>query len=118
MRGAASDEAARAVAEHVASSALVRTALFGNDPNWGRFVSQVGNSRAVKSVAGLRCLLQGTVVFEGGGPTRFDRAALSQAMRVPDVSLEIELAEGHGEAVLLTADLGYEYVRINAEYTT
>jgi len=118
VRGASSDEAARAVAVHVASSALVRTALFGNDPNWGRFVSQVGNSRAVKSIAGLRCRLQGTVVFEAGGPTSFDRAALSQAMRGPDVALEIELTEGAGEAVLLTADLGYEYVRINAEYTT
>jgi len=118
VRGASSDEAARAVAVHVASSALVRTALFGNDPNWGRFVSQVGNSRAVKSIAGLRCRRQGTVVFEAGGPTSFDRAALSQAMRGPDVALEIELTEGAGEAVLLTADLGYEYVRINAEYTT
>lgn len=118
VRGATSDDAARAIAVHVASSALVRTALFGNDPNWGRFVSQVGNSRAVRSVAGLRCTLQGTVVFERGGPTAFDRAALSLAMRAEDVALDVELTEGPGAAVLLTSDLGYEYVRINAEYTT
>lgn len=118
VRGASSDEAARAVADYVASSALVRAALFGNDPNWGRFVSQVGNSKAVRDVTGLRCALQGVVVFEGGEPTGFDRAALSAAMRAEDVSLELELREGRGEASVMTSDLSYRYVEVNAEYTT
>jgi glutamate N-acetyltransferase/amino-acid N-acetyltransferase len=118
VRGARDDEAARRVADDVAASALVRTALFGNDPNWGRFVSQVGNSSAVASVAGLRCTLQGVTVFEDGAPTNFDRAAASRAMRAEDVSLEIELAEGAGSASLMTSDLGYRYVEVNAEYTT
>lgn len=118
VRGAASGEAAHAVVREVAASALVRTALFGNDPNWGRFVSQVGNSAHVRSVAGLRCSVQGTVVFERGEPTRFDRAALSAAMAVEDVALLIELGEGAGAADLLVSDLGYRYVEVNAEYTT
>lgn len=118
VRGAASDEAAREVARHVAASALVRTALFGNDPNWGRFVSQVGNSKAVKDASGLRCVLQGITVFERGEPTAFDKAAASRAMAVEDVSLVLELAEGSGHAVLMTSDLGYRYVEVNAEYTT
>ena len=116
--GAASDEAARAIADHVACSALVRTALFGNDPNWGRFVSQVGNSRAASSVEGLRCTLQGTAVFENGGPAPFDRGAVSHAMASEDVHLLIELREGSGRASLMTSDLGYRYVEVNAEYTT
>jgi glutamate N-acetyltransferase/amino-acid N-acetyltransferase len=118
VRGARDHAAARAVADHVATSALVRTALFGNDPNWGRFVSQVGNCKAVRSVAGLRCALQGITVFEHDAPTAFDRAAASEAMRREDVFLEITLREGDGEAVLMTSDLGYRYVEVNAEYTT
>ncbi len=118
VTGARDAAAAKDVAATVASSALVRTALFGNDPNWGRFVSQVGNAKTVRSVAGLRCTLQGVTVFERGGPTPFDRAALSAAMRAEDLVLEIVLTEGDGEAMLMTSDLGYRYVEVNAEYTT
>ena len=118
VTGARDRTAARNVADTVAHSALVRTALFGNDPNWGRFVSQVGNSKAVRSVAGLRCTLQGVTVFENDAPTSFDRAALSAAMRAENLVLEIALTEGSGEAMLMTSDLGYRYVEVNAEYTT
>ncbi len=118
VRGASSDGAARAICDRIAESALVRTALYGNDPNWGRFVSQVGNAREVRSVDGLRCTLQGVVVFEDGGPTAFDRAAASKAMAAEDVSLVIELRDGEGRATLMTSDLGYRYVEVNAEYTT
>ena len=118
VRGAASDDAAREIARHVATSALVRTALYGNDPNWGRFVSPVGNVKAVKNARALRCVLQGLEVFRDGEPTAFDRAAASKAMAKDDVSLELELREGQGTAVLLTSDLGYRYVQVNAEYTT
>ncbi len=118
VKGASSDAAARAIADKVAASALVRTALFGNDPNWGRFVSQVGNAREVGSVAGLRCTLQGVTVFENGGPAPFDRAGVSRAMASEDVHLVLHLAEGDGRAAVMTSDLGYRYVEVNAEYTT
>jgi glutamate N-acetyltransferase/amino-acid N-acetyltransferase len=118
VRGALSDAAADAVAREIARSALVRTALFGNDPNWGRFVSQVGNSAFVRDVARLRCDLQGTTVFERGEPTGFDKASLSRQMATEDVSLVIDIGEGSGSARLLTSDLGYKYVEVNAEYTT
>jgi glutamate N-acetyltransferase/amino-acid N-acetyltransferase len=116
--GASSDELATTVARAVASSALVRTALFGNDPNWGRFVSQVGNVPGVRHPERLVCRLQGIEVFRSGEPTPFDRAAASKAMAREDVSLEIILDEGHGHALLMTSDLGYRYVQVNAEYTT
>jgi glutamate N-acetyltransferase/amino-acid N-acetyltransferase len=118
VRGALGDVAADLVAREIARSALVRTALFGNDPNWGRFVSQVGNSEHVRDVSRLRCDLQGTTVFRDGEPTDFDRADLSRRMAVDDVSLVIDIGEGHGEARLMTSDLGYRYVEVNAEYTT
>jgi glutamate N-acetyltransferase/amino-acid N-acetyltransferase len=118
VRGARDDGAAHAIAHAVASSALVRTALYGNDPNWGRFVSQVGNCIGLTEAKGLRCTLQGIRVFEAGEPTAFDRAAASRAMQEEDVRLEFDLDEGAGEAELLTSDLGYRYVEVNAEYTT
>jgi glutamate N-acetyltransferase/amino-acid N-acetyltransferase len=118
VRGATSDDAARAIADRIAASALVRTALYGNDPNWGRFVSQVGNAPEVRSVDGLRCTLQGITVFAQGGPTDFDRSAASKAMAREDVELLVELQDGRGEAILMTSDLGYRYVEVNAEYTT
>jgi glutamate N-acetyltransferase/amino-acid N-acetyltransferase len=123
VSGAASDDAARAIARHVAASALVRTALYGNDPNWGRFTSQAGNATlngapAVRDPRGLTCRLQGIEVFRAGEPTTFDRAAASAAMKAEDVLLELRLQDGAGRAVVLTADLGYRYVEVNAEYTT
>lgn len=118
VSGAASDEAARRIAKLVASSALVRTALYGNDPNWGRFTSQVGNSPDVRHPLGLSCVLQGVEVFSHGEPTAFDRAQVAKAMAQDDVRLELKLADGAGKAVVMTSDLGYRYVEVNAEYTT
>jgi glutamate N-acetyltransferase / amino-acid N-acetyltransferase len=118
VTGASSDAAAKQIATTVATSALVRTALYGNDPNWGRFTSQVGNSKAVRNPQALVCVLQGIEVFRAGEPTAFDRAAAAAAMAREDVRLELRLADGPGRAVLLTADLGYRYVQVNAEYTT
>lgn len=118
VTGAANDEAAKAIAKRVASSALVRTALFGNDPNWGRFTSQVGNAPEVKHPRELSCVLQGIEVFKSGEPTPFDRAAASKAMAAEDVKLELKLNDGRGKAIVMTSDLGYRYVQVNAEYTT
>jgi glutamate N-acetyltransferase / amino-acid N-acetyltransferase len=118
VTGAADDESARAIARRVASSALVRTALFGNDPNWGRFTSQVGNAPEVRNAKALTCVLQGIEVFKNGEPTAFDRAAASKAMNTEDVKLELKLNDGRGKGVVLTSDLGYRYVQVNAEYTT
>jgi len=70
------------------------------------------------SVAGLVCKLQGITVFEKDAPTAFDRAAASRAMAAEDVLLELHLTEGAGSGVVLTSDLGYRYVEVNAEYTT
>jgi N-acetylglutamate synthase/N-acetylornithine aminotransferase len=66
----------------------------------------------------LTCALQGIEVFRAGEPTAFDRAAAARAMASEDVRLELRLADGPGRAFVMTADLGYRYVQVNAEYTT
>lgn len=118
VTGAANDDAARSIAQRVVASALVRTALYGNDPNWGRFTSAVGNAPEVRDARRLSCVLQGIEVFKNGEPTMFDKAAASKAMATEDVKLELKLEDGRGRASVMTSDLGYRYVQVNAEYTT
>ena len=97
----------------------VRTALFGNDPNWGRFVSQVGNTSELGDPRALSCALDGVVVFERGEPVAFDAGELSRRMAATDdLVLRFELGDGEGQASVMTSDLGYRYVEVNAEYTT
>ncbi len=118
VTGAPTEAVAREVARLVAHSALVRTALFGCDPNWGRLVSAAGNSAHGVTRDKLRCSLAGVEVFRGGEPTRFDRAEVSRRMASDDVAVEIDLGVGEGRARVMTSDLGYRYVEVNAEYTT
>lgn len=118
VRNAPSEQIAARIARTVAHSALVRTALFGNDPNWGRFVSALGNVEDVGDTSRLECRLQDILVFAHGGPTPFDRSDASTKMAQDDVSLVLDLHNGDGFARVLTSDLGYRYVEINAEYTT
>lgn len=119
VQGARTDDEAEEIARRVARSALVRTALFGNDPNWGRFVSAVGNSPSVTDGAGVSCAILGVPVFERGEPVTFDRGALARALAATDdVPLHLTVGRGEGRAVVLTSDLGYRYVEVNAEYTT
>ena len=118
VTGAKNDEIADGIARTIATSALVRTALFGNDPNWGRIVSAVGYAPGVKDIRKLRCKIQDVLVYRDGTGTGFDPAQLSRAMKAERVLIEVDLARGRGTGFLQASDLTYEYVRINAEYTT
>jgi glutamate N-acetyltransferase / amino-acid N-acetyltransferase len=115
-RGRSEAEAMKA-ALAVAGSSLVKSAVHGRDPNWGRILSAVGQSGVVADLGNLRVLLQGTTVYEGR-PVDFDAAALSQAMRAPDVRIEVDLAAGQAEGHAWGCDLTADYVKINALYTT
>lgn len=120
VRGASSDAAAEKVARSVANSALVKTALFGSDPNWGRVVQAVGAAGVRLRPDRLGIRFSGVPLLRRGRPLE-SKAALrdaQRAMRRKRVSIEIDLGSGRGTAHLLTTDLSYEYVRINAEYTT
>jgi glutamate N-acetyltransferase / amino-acid N-acetyltransferase len=116
VRGAASDSEARAIAERVATSPLVKTALYGHDANWGRIASAAGSARfdggyAQLDPERLTIVIDGVPVFVSGQPTG-DEPGLENG----NCAIEIDLALGDGAATYLTTDLSYDYVRINAEY--
>ena len=118
VSGAASTEQAEAIACRIATSPLVKTAAFGHDPNWGRVLMAAGSAPFEGGYAELdtECLtlsFDGVPVFAAGSPTG----------TVPDLSgavcrIDLELGLGNGAAAYLASDLTYDYVRINAEYTT
>ena len=116
VRGAASEVEARAIAERVATSPLVKTALFGHDANWGRIASAAGSAKVDGGYAQLdpdklTIVIDGVPVFVAGAPSG-DEPALTNG----HCEIELELALGDGAATYLTTDLSYDYVRINAEY--
>jgi glutamate N-acetyltransferase/amino-acid N-acetyltransferase len=118
VTGARDEEEARLVAHAVIGSSLTKSAMFGNDPNWGRIVCAAGYSGAAIEPQRTRLTLQGIVLFQDGRPLPFDRAAASAALRSPDVLIELDLGHGEASATGWGCDLTYKYVEINAEYTT
>jgi glutamate N-acetyltransferase/amino-acid N-acetyltransferase len=117
--GAATDADARAVGRAVAGSLLVKTAVFGKDPNPGRILAAVGASGIRLKPWAFEARIGDVVVIRGGRvPASFDPEACANAMKEGEVVIRIGLGEGRGSATAFGCDLGYEYVRINAEYTT
>ncbi len=119
VSGAASDQDALVIAKTVAASPLVKTAITGGDPNWGRIVSAVGYAEA-KIAPELTCLkICGQSIYHLGAPLSFDAAVLSQEMkRCPEVSIELQVGDGPGQASYWSSDLTTDYVTFNSEYTT
>jgi glutamate N-acetyltransferase/amino-acid N-acetyltransferase len=118
VRHAASDAEARAIAERVATSPLVKTALHGHDANWGRIAAAAGSAKFDGGFADLdpdrlSIVIDDVRVLDAGLPTG-DEPELSNG----NCAIEIDLALGDGNATYLTTDLSYEYVKINAEYRT
>ncbi len=117
-----SREAAVQVARAVADSALVKTAVTGNDPNWGRITSAAGYAGIEFDADCLTLEINGVTVYRNGVPVPYDEGALSAVMAEQDVHLRLELTggprSGSSQARLWTSDLTQEYVRLNSEYTT
>ena len=116
--GAASLEDARLAAKAVAGSLLLKAAMFGNDPNWGRVLDAVGYSGARAREERLTLAIQDIEVYRNGEPVPFDADGLSAALASDEVQIRVDLGEGEAEATAWGCDLTPEYVRINAEYTT
>lgn len=115
---AVSDGDARMAARAVASSSLVKTAVHGGDPNWGRIVCALGYSGAELALDRLHLKVGGLVVFERGAGVDVDLAAVRRAFEQPEIEIVATLGLGDGRAESWGCDLSEEYVRINAEYTT
>lgn len=118
VRGARTDADAMAMARAICASPLVKCAIHGNDPNWGRIVSGAGLAGIAFDPNLTSLVLQGTRVFRGGVPVAFDDAALSRAMDAPEVTAELTVGKGKGLATVYTCDLSKDYVTINADYHT
>ena len=119
VTGAVSYPDAKQCARAIANSLLVKTAIHGGDPNWGRLVAVAGRSGSAFDLSRARVLVGDTVMFEGGRP--FDERAPLAADHLggTDVSVTVDLGTGGAhEATMFTCDLSKEYVRINAEYRT
>ncbi len=107
-----------AAARTIAESPLVKTAMFGNDPNWGRIMMALGRSKAKVNEDKVSVTLCGEPMFHQGAPVEFDAAKLSLKLKAKEVELVVDLGLGHAEALMLTCDFSYDYVKINADYTT
>ncbi len=117
-QGAFNRPDAQAVSKAISGSLLVKTAIFGRDPNWGRIICAVGNTQARFKPESVRLWVQGILLFENGMATAFDRAAVSQAMGEEEIEIRVDLGAGSAAITTYTCDLSYDYVRINAEYHT
>jgi len=118
VTGALDDAQARAIARRIATSPLVKTALFGHDANWGRVLMAAGSAPwnggyAEIDPEQLRLSYNGTLVFDRG--VALD---IEPDVSGPSCTIELDLGLGSGAAGYLTSDLSYDYVRINADYRT
>ena len=118
VTGGRSDKEARAAAAAIANSPLVKTAFFGEDANWGRIVSAAGYAAITSGPDTMRLALGGLVIFDKGRPVAADAARLKAVMAAHDILVDLDLGTGKGRAQYLTCDFSYDYVKINAEYTT
>lgn len=118
VTGALSFADAKKAAMAIAKSPLVKTAFFGEDPNWGRILCALGYSEADVVPAKTALYIGGIKIVEGGLAAVYDEKALRAAMAAHDITVTVDLGLGDAEATVWTCDLSYEYVKINGEYTT
>jgi glutamate N-acetyltransferase/amino-acid N-acetyltransferase len=119
VSGAPSDDAAARLARAIANSPLVKTAIAGADPNWGRILSAAGNAGVVFDPAKTDIRMQGVVVCRGGLAAPFSETELKQKLDAPEVDIRFSLrGKSKGEARFWTCDLTHGYIDINASYRT
>lgn len=118
VRGAVSFEDAKKAAMAIAKSPLVKTAFFGQDPNWGRILCAVGYSEAAADPAKVSLTIGDVTIVSGGMGTDVDEQVLRAAMAAHDIEIVVDLGLGSSEATVWTCDFSYEYIKINGEYHT
>jgi glutamate N-acetyltransferase / amino-acid N-acetyltransferase len=119
VEGCADRVAAHKIAKTVAESPLVKTAVAGADPNWGRIVSAAGYSGVPFNPAGVDLIVNGTLLYEQGAPIDFNESSVSDSIHDNrDTSIVLRFREGNERLRFWTTDLTAEYVRLNADYHT
>jgi glutamate N-acetyltransferase/amino-acid N-acetyltransferase len=119
VSGAGSRDEARQIARAVADSPLVKTAVHGADPNWGRIVSAAGYAGVAFEAERLTLHVNGTLLFTAGAPVTFDATAVSASIRENrETEIRLEVGDGQGAVRFYSSDLTAEYVHLNADYHT
>ena len=118
VNGAADSDQARVAARVIAQSPLVKTAIHGGDPNWGRIVAALGRSGATFTLDRCRVAIGGLVVFDRGAPETVEAERIRVALSHPRLDIDIDLGAGDATGHAWGCDLSADYVRINADYTT
>lgn len=118
VTGANTDQEARAIAKKVVGSNLVKTAVYGQDANWGRIVGAIGHSEASMNPNAVDIWIEDQLVFSDGTPCAFSEEQATEDMGNDQVMIEIRLHEGEGTGIAWGCDLTYDYVKINASYRT
>ena len=118
VRGAPSDAVARKAARGVTISPLVKTAIHGEDPNWGRVLARLGAEGVSGDCLGkLKLTIQDSLLFAEGAPVPFEREAVREKLRKHKISIDVDLGSGSASATAWGCDLSKKYVDINTEYT-
>ena len=118
VRHTKDEQSGRMIAKSVVGSSLVKTAIFGQDPNWGRILAAIGYAGADVSVDNIDIWIEGIPVMQASSPVAFDPEETSDAMAGELLTLTIDLHDGDAEAQAWGCDLSYDYVKINALYRT
>jgi glutamate N-acetyltransferase/amino-acid N-acetyltransferase len=118
VQGARNEQDARAIAKTIAESPLVKTALFGNDPNWGRIFAAAGRAGADFDPRAAELSIGDVALLSDGAPLTFNPDAAHAALATDEVEIRLHLHSGPAQARFYTCDFSYDYVRINAEYHT
>jgi glutamate N-acetyltransferase/amino-acid N-acetyltransferase len=118
VTGAKTRDDARTIAKTIANSLLVKTAIFGNDANWGRIMMAAGRAGVELNPDIMDIHLGKMTMLKAGCPQGFDEEEATAILSQKEVDFTIDLHAGNESATVLTCDLSYDYVRINADYRT
>ncbi len=116
VSGAKSDADAKRAAHAVGTSPLVKTAIYGGDPNWGRILAAVGRSGAKFSPTKISLKAGAVSLVIAGAPAAYREKDAAKAFAKERVDLRVDLGVGNGSAMLMVSDLGHDYVSVNADY--
>jgi glutamate N-acetyltransferase / amino-acid N-acetyltransferase len=118
VSGAASDNDARRTAKAIANSLLVKTAIHGGDPNWGRLIAVAGRAGVAFDLSRAKVTIGPMVLFDNGRPHDERASDAAEYLKRKELAISVDLGSGSAMSTVYTCDLSAEYVRINAEYRT
>ena len=118
VTGAQNSESARMIAKSIVGSSLVKTAIFGEDPNWGRIIAAAGYADTTFNPNQIDIAIGNITVLSKSTPIHFDKEEMQDIMSKDEVTIHMNLNDGHCEGKAWGCDLSYDYVKINALYTT